>query len=432
EKTLTSQAATSKTAADLCDYSSAGAYTANAKVERGGLTDTCSTTVTVGGGGGGGTCSYWQEGCYSTPTPTPTPTITPTPTPTIPVVCNRAPFGPAIPETLCLVTVANGGTCVLTNNDGFTVRLNVPANAVVADSVVDLSIHNPTDYSQLSTTIGTSRLIGPKIVYIYAQDQNCQPISFLKDAIITFVYPNSYSRGYLESSFIVENTLSSNGSWNFLASSGNVATNSLVSVTKNLGYFGIFGRLAPIILGTATASPKPSPICPVLSTPTPFVPDRPTDAELIESFFVASLIDGFKNLRISWCEFISFLNFLLILLLFWLAFGKKWLNNSKEKDNSQLKPLASAEPSIKRENWFKKLFGSIAASFAVFTLVQKKAWKDYKTQSQERKLAWQNGKSLSVVSLIIPETVSQNNANRSANPEVVQGPQFITFTEDKN
>ena len=424
EKTFSGESDVSKTAIDLCNYTSNGTYVAKAKVERGGFNNTCTTSISVGGGGGGD-CSYWQEGCY----PTPTPTITPTPTPTLPpIACSRAPFGPAIPETLCLVTVANGGTCVLTNNDGFTVRLNIPANAVAIDSIVDISIHNPTDYPQLSRTIGTSRLIGPKIVYIFAQDQNCQPITFLKDAIVTFVYPNSYSQGYLESSFIVENTLSANGFWNFLPSSGNTAANSLVGVTKNLGYFGIFGRLTPVILGTATASPTPSPVCPAWPTPTPTIIDRPTDAELIEAFFVASLIDSFKNLKISWCEFISFLNFLLILLLLWLALGKKWLNNSKEKDSAQLKTSVSTTPVVKRENWFKKFFGSIAASFAAFALVQKKAWKDYKAQNQERKLARQNGKSLSVASLIIPETISRDNSN----PEAVQGPQFIAFTEDKN
>ncbi len=230
---------------------------------------------------------------------------------------------------------------------------------------------------------------------------------------------------------MVENALSP---WSFLPSSGNTAVNSLVSVTRNLGYFGIFGRLAPIVLGTATASPTPSPLCPALPTPTPSVLARPTDAELIESFFVASLIDSFKNFKISWCEFISFLNLLLIILLFWLALGKKWLtdSNSKKKDDPQPEAPVSIAPSIKRENWFKKFFGAIAVSFAAFASVQKKAWKDYKAQSQERKLARQNAKSLSVASLIIPETSSQNNANPGANPEAAPNPQFIAFTEDKN
>jgi len=372
-------------------------------------TPTVSPTPTPGNGGGGGTCSYWQSDCYSTATPTPEPTAS-TSAPVNPQTCSRTVFGENIPQTLCLITPINGGTCILAANDGFTVKINVPANAVPTESIIDLSIHNPKDYPQLGTKIGNLNLIGPKIVYAFVQDDNCNIISFSQDAIITFIYPNSYARGYLETSFILENASSP---WHLLTSTRNIIANSLISAVKNLGYFGIFGRVAPLVLGAATKSPEPTPVCPIL-TPTPIVSMHPTDDNLLESFFVASLISRIKDIHISWSDFLSLLNFLLIIILFWLIAAKKLLA-------APTGPETSVQPKAPDKKTVGQKF--IAAILAIAVLF-KKIWEKY----QKRRILRKNAKSLSVASLLAPgeESVEANSS------EIIQGPQFITFKESKD
>jgi hypothetical protein len=363
--------------------------------------------------------------CTYTPTPTPTPTTTPTPTP--PICQHNLPALP-LAQTSCVATPGDGGTCNASLSDGFSVRYNVPSGAVISNTNISVFIYRASDLSAINVSVGNLSIIGNRIVQVIVENQNCQTVSLSKDAVINFTYPSSYAYGYIESSFTDYNTPNYANNWFMLPTARNASANTLTSLTTNLGYFAIYGPRTPYIpTPTPTSSPTPSPTPEILGTTCVYPPSEPTDNDFLDSLFLASLIDAFSNIHITWCQFLGILNLLLLILILWLAFYKK---EKQEVKQERLTFNSSAQ-----SNGGKSFGQWLAIPFVASAAYVSKSWKE----RQERNKFWKefkkNNTSLSSLLGEIKETDSNisasNNINLAAetvknnNQDDIKGSQFV-------
>ncbi len=359
--------------------------------------------------------------CIYTPTPTPTPTYSPTPTPT-PPICQHNLLALPLAQTSCVATPSDGGTCNVSLSDGFSVRYNVPSGSVSENTNISVFVYKDSDLSAINVKVGNLSIIGNKIVQIIAEYGNCNQATFSKDSIINFTYPSSYAYGYIESSFTDYNTPTYVNNWFMLPTARNTSSNYLTSLTKKLGYFAIYGPVIPYIpTPIPTSTPTPSPTPEILGTVCACPPSDPTDNDFLDSLFLASLIDAFKNIHISWCQFLGFLNLLLLLLLLWFAFYRK-----EKKDAIEQKTLAfnnSAVATTKRKTFWQWLAIPFIALFAWFA----KLWQDRQEKNKFWKEFKNNNTSLSSLLGGIKEVGSDT-------PSVSNPVQFTTkpIKDDEN
>jgi hypothetical protein len=152
----------------------------------------------------------------------------------------------------------------------------------------------------------------------------------------------------------------------------------------------------PTIKPTPTPSVLPEFTCQPIPTTTP-----PSDKDLMEYFFIGSLVDKIKGIHISWCAFVSFLDLILLLILAWALTKKKEENNiDKFKINASVQGIQ-----IKPESNWKKFWKWLGLILLAIVLFPKKLWKKFQAWRLKRWAA----KMSSISTLVAKEDQKDSN-----------------------
>jgi hypothetical protein len=156
-------------------------------------------------------------------------------------------YVPPTPQTTTGVVTATpsaGGKTTLTNPDGTTAAITVPANAITANTTFTIT---PATASTLleAGTIGSSPvgwfMVGTRIYQITAVDVNGNPVTNFSQAItLTFTYTDDQIAGLDENALKVY--MWDGVKWVALASTVNSTTNTITATTTHLTYFAIMSQ----------------------------------------------------------------------------------------------------------------------------------------------------------------------------------------------
>ncbi len=199
---------------------SVGAYSGCTITCNSGYTLSGSSCVSSGGGGGpsgGGGSAIATLGLVSVPT-TATGQVT--------------------------ATAAGGGKTTLTTTDNATAMVQLPVNAVSANTVVTITQVAKTASavaSEMAAMPATKSLVGNSIYSFSAMSGTTNVTTFNQSITLTFTYTDAQIAGLSESSLTVYywNTVTS--AWTALTTTVNASTNTLTAVTNHFTSFAIFG-----------------------------------------------------------------------------------------------------------------------------------------------------------------------------------------------
>ncbi len=141
-------------------------------------------------------------------------------------------------------TAAGGGKTTLTTTDNATAMVQLPVNAVSANTVVTITQVAKTASavaSEMAAMPATKSLVGNSIYSFSAMSGTTNVTTFNQSITLTFTYTDAQIAGLSESSLTVYywNTVTS--AWTALTTTVNASTNTLTAVTNHFTSFAIFG-----------------------------------------------------------------------------------------------------------------------------------------------------------------------------------------------
>ncbi|MFC1663678.1 Ig-like domain-containing protein [Patescibacteria group bacterium] len=231
-------------------------------------TSTQTVSVTPGttcGGGGSSTPS-----APSAPAPTPTPTV------------------PSTTTGEVTATATSGGETTVTTSEDTTATVEIPAQAVTANTAVTIT-PTVTTAEAVSTAVAAvpsgQSVVGGN-VYSFAATAAGQAVTtFAASVTVTLTYTDTQVSGLDESSLTINYWDASAEAWTVLTTTVNTATNTLTASTTHFTYFAIIGETTSEILGVTSVSPVANATGVVITTniTATFTKDLDTDTVTVDS-----------------------------------------------------------------------------------------------------------------------------------------------------
>jgi len=144
-------------------------------------------------------------------------------------------------------TAAAGGEASATTDQGAEVSIDVPADAVTADTTVSIT-PTATTAAAVSTAVGSvptgQSLVGGYVYNYSAASEGVAVTTFSQAVSLTMTYTDTQIEGLDESTLSIHYWNETTQAWVALTTTVDQANNTLTATTDHLTYFGIMGEEA--------------------------------------------------------------------------------------------------------------------------------------------------------------------------------------------
>ncbi len=143
-----------------------------------------------------------------------------------------------------IATAAAGGKTTLTTSDSAVAAVQLPANAVSANTTVTITQVAKTASavaSEVAAVPATMLMVGNSIYNFSAMSGTTNVTTFSQNITLTFTYTDAQIAGLNESSLAIYYWNTTTSAWTALTTTVNAATNTLTAVTNHFTDFAILG-----------------------------------------------------------------------------------------------------------------------------------------------------------------------------------------------